>query len=196
MLQRWLYGRRFYDEGNGGGGEGSGGETPPAETPPVEQKPEKTFTQKDIDAAIKARLDREGIAELKRKASEFDKIEEANKTEQQRLQDALAAAQRERDEARAESQQRLLRADFVSKAAEQGVKRPEAAYKLALAEGLTGSLDDKGQVGAHDFTGLKAAYPELFQVGAAGRGDGAAQGQHGTGKQGLREALTSRYKRG
>ena len=63
---------------------------------------EKTFTQKELDAIVAERLKRErtkyeGFDELKAKAAKFDELEEASKSELQKVTE------------RAEKLQRLLR---------------------------------------------------------------------------------------
>ena len=65
-----------------------------AETQQSEQQ-NKTFTQADVDAFIKDRLARErqkysDYDELKNKAAEYDKAQEASKTELQKAQEANA----------------------------------------------------------------------------------------------------------
>lgn len=57
----------------------------------------KTFTQTDVDKLINDRIARErkkyaGHDDYKRKASEFDKLEDAKKSEVQKLNDQLTAA--------------------------------------------------------------------------------------------------------
>lgn len=80
---------------------------------------EKTFTQKDLDAAIKARLDREkskyaDYEELKKKAEAFDKQEEASKSELQKATEKAAKLQAELDAAKAAETIRTMR-EKVSK---------------------------------------------------------------------------------
>lgn len=164
-----LRGIRLFDEGDGGG---TAGDSPAASDPPAE-KPERVFTQAELNAAVKARLERENIAELKRKASEYDKLAESQKSEIEKAIERATKAEQEREAALAQISQSHVRADFFAKAAEQGVRRPEAAYKLAMAEGYIGEYKDGGVTG-HDFKGLKATYPELFAPSANGRGDAGA----------------------
>lgn len=58
----------------------------------------KTFTQEELDAIVRDRLARErqkypDYEELKTKAAEYDKVQEANKTELQKTQEANAKLQ-------------------------------------------------------------------------------------------------------
>lgn len=75
-----------------------------------EQAPafEPITTQEDLNRIIGERVQRErakfaDYRDLKAKASRLDEIEEANKSETQKLADAMAAAERDRDQARAEA---------------------------------------------------------------------------------------------
>lgn len=83
--------------------------TPPAEPTepaPVETPTAATFSQEDVDRILAERLRRAKPADyddLKAKADRLAEIEDAQKTEQQRHAEAAAAAQKERDEARAEA---------------------------------------------------------------------------------------------
>jgi len=65
-------------------------------------------SQEDFEARLKDRLNRErakyaDYRDVKAKAARLDDIEEANKSEIQKASDRLAAAERERDEARVEA---------------------------------------------------------------------------------------------
>lgn len=58
----------------------------------------KTYTQAELERLVEQRLIRErkkytGFTDLQKKAAEYDKLQEKNKTEQERLNDQLAAAQ-------------------------------------------------------------------------------------------------------
>lgn len=98
------------DEGGTGQDTNPDGQDQPAERPPgrngkdkaaepaQESEQGKTFTQADVDRLIADRLDRErkkytGFDDLKKKAAEFDKLEEAKKTEVEKLNDQLTSAQ-------------------------------------------------------------------------------------------------------
>ncbi|MFD6093982.1 hypothetical protein ACFWGN_17850 [Oerskovia sp. NPDC060338] len=89
-----LRGLRFMTAGEGGGEGGSGEGDGAKYTPPA--------TQADLDKIIGARVERTKAQyadydDLKTKATEFDKLTEASKTEAQKQADALAAAQKELD---------------------------------------------------------------------------------------------------
>lgn len=129
-----------------------------------------------LEAERKARkaAERERAALSKYK----EDTENASKSEMEKLTDRLTQAERRAQEAEERAAATLTRADFIAKAVEQGVRRPEAAYKLALADGLLGKYDE-GTVGSHDFAALKKEYPELFQPAHNGKGD------TGTGSNGV-----------
>lgn len=67
--------------------------TPQTPAPPEGEakgdKPEATFTQADVDRIIADRLKRENIAELKRKAADFDAATDASKSEIDRLTERI-----------------------------------------------------------------------------------------------------------
>ena len=72
------------------------------------ETPQSTFTQADVDRIVADRLGRErgkyaDYDQLKAKAGEFDKLAEAQKTEQQKLAEQLATAQAEVTAARTEA---------------------------------------------------------------------------------------------
>lgn len=71
-------------------------QAPETETTPPE--PEKLLTQADVDRIVAERIKRErdkfkDYSELKTKAAEFDKVAEAQKTAEQRAQEAAVAAE-------------------------------------------------------------------------------------------------------
>jgi len=110
-------------------------ETPAAGTPAAAapQTPEAgndnatvTLTQAELDKMIQDRAIRETRSKfgdydaLKQKAEQFDQLEESQKTELQKAQDAATAAAKERDEAKAEAARERLAARIESEAARQG----------------------------------------------------------------------------
>jgi hypothetical protein len=84
----------------------------PAVPPP---SPERTFTQADLDRIITAR-----VAPLQQKASEYDKLLDAQKTDAQRQADAIARLEAENAEYKAAEARRAaalaarLPAEFVA----------------------------------------------------------------------------------
>ena len=100
------------------------------------QQAEKVFTQAELNAIIADRLSREGTkyadyADLKAKAQKWAEVEEAQKTETQKLTEAKTKAEQERDAALQRAQARLIRASFVAEAAKAGAAHPEDVFALA-----------------------------------------------------------------
>ena len=113
------------------------------------QQPGKTFTQAELEAILAERLSRQkaqfaDYADLKAKSQKWDEVEAAQKTETQRLTEAKAKAERERDEALQRAQARLIRAAFIAEAAKAGAAHPEDV--LALADTTNVKLDDSDNV--------------------------------------------------
>lgn len=105
MNQRMKPVWKFAAESGGEGGEGNDG----GETPPTEEGSSFTpvTTQDDLNKIVAERVNRErakyaDYKDLKAKAAKYDEAEEATKTEVQKAADRATAAERERDEARAE----------------------------------------------------------------------------------------------
>lgn len=122
---------KFYSAGDDGSGGAvtPGAGTTPNPTPagsgnPSGEQQAKTFTQEELDAIVTDRLSRErkkyeGFDDIKRRAAEYDKLTEAQKTESERLngelaqlKDQLTAAQRrERDYALRDAIDSVVRAE-------------------------------------------------------------------------------------
>ena len=121
------------------------------EKPAAEEKrdPERTFTQSELDAILRDRLERErkkfeSFDELQAKAKKLDDLEEAQKSEQQKLQDRVDKAEAEAETARQQAKQTLLRAAIVSKAASLDFADPSDAYVLLDKSSL--EVGDDGEV--------------------------------------------------
>jgi len=96
----------------------------------------RTFTQSELDRLLGERAVRERAKyvdydELKAKAAKLQEIEDAQKTELQRAQDAKEAAENTAKAAMANANMRLIQAEFIAAAALAGVKHPEDAFALA-----------------------------------------------------------------
>lgn len=118
----------------------------------------ETFTQEQVDAIVKDRLARErekykDYSDLKAKAAEFDKQQDANKTELQKAQERGDALQKELTELKKQNEVREIR-EKVSK--ETGVP----------AELLTGSDEDtcrEQAEGINKYAGVKK-YPGVKET--------------------------------
>ena len=95
---------------------------------------QKTFTQAELDSIVKDRLTRdrakyEGFEDLKKKAAKFDEMEEANKTELQKMSEKALALENE--------------LNSMKKAAEIQAIRDEVAKETGVpASLLTGDTKD------------------------------------------------------
>ena len=126
-LRPWLM---FADDPSSEGGGGS-------DTGEQQQdnggKPERTFTQDDLDKAVRDRLNREkakfaDYGDLKAKAEQFDELTAAQKTAEQRAADDLAKAQKAAADALAEA----------------------VRYKAAGKAGIDPESDDFALIGSGD----------------------------------------------
>lgn len=112
----------------------------------------KTFTQEELDRVVGERLAREkaklgDVEELRRKAEQFDRLEEERKSE---LERAVDTAKKEADKAARDDRdgfwrERLLRSE-VKVAASGKVVNPAVAVKLLDLSAF--DLDDDGNVDA------------------------------------------------
>ena len=110
---------------------------------------EKLFNQADIDHIIADRLSRVNskFADydvLKDKAGKWEKHEEAQKTEEEKTKERIAALEKERDAALAMANERLIRAAFVTEAAKARAAHPEDVFALADLSDV--KIDEKGNV--------------------------------------------------
>jgi hypothetical protein len=145
----------------GGSATASGGTVTP--TGGGQTPGELKFSQLDLDAIISDRLSRQKAQfadydALKQKATQFDAIAEAQKTETQKLTDARVKAEQERDAALKKATDRLIRAAFVSAAAKAGAAHPEDVFALADVSGV--SIDDSDNV-----VGVDAAVEAVVKAG-------------------------------
>ncbi len=92
----------------------------PAPAPAAEAGGERTFTQSEMNAILADRLARErgkyaDYDALKAKAEQFDRAEEAGKTELQKANERAAALKQQLDSLNRENTLRTLRADVSQK---------------------------------------------------------------------------------
>lgn len=170
-------------------------------TPPSGQQDpdsEKTFTQAELEKIVGERLARErskygDYDTLKAKASKFDEVEQANKTELEQARDREATAVAARDEALAHARDLMIRAALLQAATAAGAVDPDAVVQLADRSEVT--IDDTGAVTGAD-TAVKALLdtkPYLVKTDpASSPTSGAApnSGRNTAGGQITREQLT------
>lgn len=152
----WLDNLTAFDGDAGATSGGGTGETPPPSTPTGSGNaggtPDAKFTQADLDRLIDDRLKRERAKyadhdDLKKKAAEYDKLQDAQRTETERL---AAERDRAKDEAAAKDAQiqaaneRVIRAEVRLAAQSAGFIDPEDAW--ALIDRTKVALDDAGSV--------------------------------------------------
>lgn len=128
-------------DANAGGNE-AGGET-------------RTFTQAEVNQLITDRIKRErekfaGFDDLKAKAEKWAEFEESQKSETDKLREALDKAKAERDETQKRANARLLEAEFIRAATVAGVKYPRDAYLLAQADKLEFGFDGDKIIGVEE----------------------------------------------
>lgn len=137
--------------------------TPPVETPTQV----RTFTQAEMDQVIKDRLERERAkyadhAELKKAADRLKEIEDAQKTELEKLQERLTQFEQQATQTTQENKRLKLSAKIASIAGSLGAVDPhDANFQMA-----TQAIDPDGD-GADDkikdsIEALKAQRPYLF----------------------------------
>lgn len=122
----------------------------------------QTFTQAELERILGERLARErekykDYEDLKKKAAEFDKWQEAQKSDLQKAQEAAKKAQEERDRALATANERLIKAEVKAIAVELGLVDADAAYALMDRSGV--KVKDDGSV-----EGVKAALEALLKA--------------------------------
>jgi len=124
---------------------------------------EKTFTQAEVNQLMGDRVARERAKytdydDLKAKAVKLQGIEDAQKSELQKAQEALETAQRAGKAAIAIANTRLVRAEFIAQAANAGAQHPEDAY--ALADSTVNYIAEDGKV-----TGVTERVAALVETG-------------------------------
>lgn len=137
---------------------------PPAGDPPAGEPEGKTFTQADLDRIIGERLARENIAELKDKATKFDELDNANKTELQRFQEQLDATNAEKAQAEQRAAQAELERMKITIAATKGIP-------ISSAGRLAGSTQEEIEADADKFLadfGPKTPLPNPQQGNGGG----------------------------
>lgn len=149
----------------------------PAPAPP---DPPRTFTQTELDKIVQDRLAREakkydGFDDLKTKAAEFDKLQEAQKTELQKATDRAAEFEKKAADAETRAKETALRAAIIAEAAKKNVVDPDAA--AALIDRGSFEFDDAGAPTnvAEAMDALLKAKPYLAGGGTRGNADQGAR---------------------
>jgi hypothetical protein len=149
-------------------------------------------SQPDIERIVSARLNQKlkslNVKELERKASEYDKQQQANQSETERLQARIAELEKRDSDRETERQLDRVQTATVREAAKLGFRDPGDAYRLLDAASI--DFDDAGQptnVGKL-LSGLLKDKPYLASVN--GSADGGQRGESSEGKKpGMNELL-------
>jgi hypothetical protein len=131
----------------------------PESTPP--ETPDKTFTQADLDRIVQDRLNRDRAKfadydDLKAKATKLDELEQANKTELEKVLARAEAAEKRAAEASERANKSAIRSAVISAATSAGAVDPDAVMALIDHNALT--IGDDGQV-----TGAEEAVKGLLE---------------------------------
>ena len=148
-------------------------EATPQTTPTQAAAPEgKTLTQAEVDAIVKDRLTRErqkyaDYEQLKAAATKLSQIEESQKTEEQKLKDALAKLEAEMSTYRQENQTLKLTQKVASIAGLLGAINPRDANFMQAASGIDPNGDGADKTIQEALESLKATHPYLFRAQGA-----------------------------
>jgi hypothetical protein len=172
-------------------------ETETTETADEETAP-RTFSQAELDKIVQDRVARErkkyeGHDELRAKAEEYDKLQEANRSELEKAQARAEKAEAEAAEVRAEAQATRIRSTLLAEAskAERKIVDPEGA--LVFLEGADSDLLERDEAGnpaniAQAFDALLEKRPYLVAPEEKARPGAADQGARGGGVKQASEA--------
>jgi hypothetical protein len=195
------------DGGSAGGGEGQGGEGGSGAGDggkPAGGEP-KTFTQEQIDKIVKDRLERQrqqfaGFDDLKKKAEEWDKLQEEQKSELEKANERAVKAEETASTATQRANATLIRAEIISKAATAAGERkafvdPADAFAHLRDNGDIKVDDDGNVVGVDEaLEALAKSKPHLLADSRpGGSADGGARGGEGNGKKDFRTASSEDY---
>jgi hypothetical protein len=171
---------------------------PPADPPdPTDPPGDKTFTQAQLDKIVSDRLKRQkeqfrDYEDLKSKASKFDELDAANKSDLEKANERAAEAEAASAKVTQTANQRLIRGEIIARAAQADGERkafldPSDAY-AHLRDVTDITVDDEGEVLGVDEALEKLAEkkPHLLAPEGngkpSGNGDGGARGGGGGGK--------------
>lgn len=170
-------------------------ETTETETTEQESAP-RTFSQADLDRIVQDRVARErkkyeGFDELQTKAAEYDKLQEAQRSELEKAQARAEKAEKAAADALAQAKATALRSSLLAEAAkaERSIVDPEGA--LAFLTGVDAGLMELDKDGnpvdiAKAMDALLEKRPYLVAAEEAKpRPGGADQGARGGGKNQL-----------
>lgn len=122
--------------------------TPPADPEPTPPAPaeDRTFKQEDVDRIVRDRLARQkaqfsDYEDLQAKASQFDELQQASKTELQKATERADAAEKAKKDFQERVTESLLRSAVVVEATKRDV---DADVAVAMIDRGTIEFDDTG----------------------------------------------------
>lgn len=146
----------------------------------------RTFTQSDLDRIVSERLRREreklgDVDDLRRKASEFDKLQEASKTELEKEREQRTKLETEKTALQRELQETRLRGHISDAATRLGFHDPEDAWRLLDLASV--DVDENGKPKNADtlLKELGERKPHLVRPSGPGSADGGPRGANGSG---------------
>lgn len=152
---------------------------PPAEEP---KGGEERFTQADIDRIVSDRLKRErsklgDLDELRQKAARFDELEAANKSELEKANERIAAAEKKATEAEARAKRAAVESAVSAAAAKAGFIDPDDARRFIEADSIEFDGDEPRNLDKL-LGALAKSKPHLVKAGGGtGSGDGGPRGK-------------------
>jgi hypothetical protein len=134
---------------------------------PKPEPQERTFTQSEMDATIRDRLARErqkyaDYKDLQDKAAKLQEIEDANKSELEKMQERLRELETTAKQAAAENQRLKLQAHVATIAGELGAVDPHDANFMIATQAIDPDGDGVEKDIRKTLESLKAAKPYLF----------------------------------
>jgi len=134
---------------------------------PEPQMTEKTFTQADLDRIVKERLDREkskyaGFDEYKRAADKLKEIEDAQKSELDKLQERVTQFEQQAIQTTAENKRLKLNARIATIAGQLGAMDPNDPNFLMATQAIDPDGDGADEQIKISIEALKAQRPYLF----------------------------------
>lgn len=159
------------DEGVTSGGTNDEGKTPDAgKTPDDGGKPAKSFTQDDVNAIVRREIERErakigDLDDLKRKAGEFDKLTDAQKSEAQKFAEKTSSLERDVADRDRTIQEMRIQGSVATAAAKLNFHDPDDAWKLIDLANVDFDADGAAKNVDKVLEALAKAKPHLVRNG-------------------------------
>lgn len=165
--------------------EGNASTTQEGQTQATENKggSEKTFTQDEVNGIVKRNIERElsklgDVDDLRRKAEEFDKLTEPQKSEVQKFSDQAAKEKDRADKAEARMKSLEVRVAVTGAASKVGFIDPEDAFRLLDADDIEYDSDGSPKNVDRLLAALAKNKPHLIRGSTNGSFDGGPRGDN------------------